>query len=359
MKKILWIALLGLSTNTFANNSAINNAKNIIKSTLKDPDSTQFQDVRVVTNTKGEKSICGYYNSKNSYGGYVGYEGFNSDIKTGMLKSIAGLDDYTLAGCNGKQAELKLRLELVEVKKQLAEKEIQTGINKYVYARSSEICKAYSEFLQQVIKKKKPAEVAFEDIKSDINNDRFTYKTISPNKNVFANFDYYKEYKPSNEEYTKLLNEIKNDPKKYVEVKYGFTEEQIEQGMKKAMPNCIENQSTLYYGKPLPQLEVYEKEESIEDDEQIIEWKKVVLNKVIRSWGKPESLDGMIDTKMSVFVDKNGKLLNLSWVERTNNRKLDRSIVNAFKDAAPFPPPPINSLNLPNLRVIITFPAQK
>lgn len=92
---------------------------------------------------------------------------------------------------------------------------------------------------------------------------------------------------------------------------------------------------------------------------QIEVWKTDVLNKVLKHWKKPESLEGMVDTKMSVLVDRNGRLLNLKWVERTNNRKLDRSIVNAFKDAAPFAPPPITDLSLPNLTVIITFPAQK
>lgn len=349
MKKIICITLLSLSTSTFADTSAINNTKNIIKNSLKDPDSVIFKDIRAVTNTKGEKSICGSYNAKNSYGGYVGYKQFNSDIQTGMLKSIAGLDDYTLAGCNGKQAESKLRLEL-------AIKEKQAEINKYVYARSSEICKAYGDFLTQVIKKKQPTEVAFENIKSDINNDRFTYKTISPKGNTFATFSYYKEYKPSIEEYTNLLNEIKSDPKRYVEVRYYYTEEQRQKGLQKAMPNCETNQSKLYYGKPLSQFEVHEKEESIEDDEQIKEWKALVLNKAIRSWKRPESLEGMVDTKMSVKVDQNGKLLNLKWIERTNNRKLDRSIVNAFKDAAPFPKPPVTA---PTLTEVIIFPAQK
>lgn len=349
MKKIICITLLGLSTSTFADTSAINNAKKIIKNSLKDPDSVQFKDVRAVTNTKGEKSICGSYNAKNSYGGYVGYKEFNSDIKTGMLKSIAGLNEYTLAGCNGKQAELKLRLELTT-------KEKQAEINKYVYARSSEICKAYGDFLTQVIKKKQPTEVAFENIKSDINNDRFTYKTISPKGNTFATFNYYKEYKPSIEEYTNLLNEVKSDPKRYVEVRYYFTEEQRQSGLQKAMPNCETNQSKLYYGKPVPQFEVHEKEESIEDDEQILEWKKVVLSKVIRSWVKPESIDGMIDSEMSVKVDNNGTLLNLRWVEGTGDRKINRSIVNAFKDASPFPRPPVTA---PTLTVTIVFPAQK
>ena len=347
MKKIFGLALIGLSTTVFANNTAINIAKDSIKSSLKDPDSVQFKELRVVTNTEGEKSICGFYNAKNSYGGYVGYEGFNSDIKTGIIKSLEGLNDYILAGCDGKKAELALRLEMIENKRN-AEK------NTYVYARSSEICKAHGEFLQQVIKKKKPVNLAFEQIKADINNDRFTYKTISPNKNVFTTRDYYKEYKPSIEEYTSVLNQVTSDPKKIVEVKYNFTEELIEKGLKKAMPNCIANQSQLYYGKSTPE-KIEEHKVEVDENEDIKEWKTIILNKAIREWKKPESLEGMVDSQIAVLVDNKGKLLNLHWVKPTNNRKIDRSIVNAFKDSAPFPAPPITDTNL---RVTITFPAQ-
>ena len=70
-------------------------------------------------------------------------------------------------------------------------------------------------------------------------------------------------------------------------------------------------------------------EDRAEEDKKLEEWKVNVLNKTIRNWKKPASIDGMIDSEMSVKVDNNGKLLNLRWVESTGNKKIDRSIVNA------------------------------
>lgn len=74
--------------------------------------------------------------------------------------------------------------------------------------------------------------------------------------------------------------------------------------------------------------------------EEMKRWKTKVLDKAIRHWKKPESLDGMSDSEITVRVDSQGQLLNLHWVQTTNNRKIDRSIVNAFKDASPFAIPP-------------------
>lgn len=93
MNKYFAAILLALTaTTTFANQNAINIVKSTIKSSLKDPDSATFKDMKVVTNSKGEQSICGSYNAKNSYGGYVGYQEFSADVKTGIIKSLAGLD---------------------------------------------------------------------------------------------------------------------------------------------------------------------------------------------------------------------------------------------------------------------------
>lgn len=51
---------------------AIESAKQRILSDLKDPDSTRFRNVREFENG----AVCGEYNAKNSYGGYVGYKHF-------------------------------------------------------------------------------------------------------------------------------------------------------------------------------------------------------------------------------------------------------------------------------------------
>lgn len=50
---------------------------------LKDPGSTQYQ----LTNRPAGK-ICGRYNSKNSYGGYVGFEEFVFLTETGRLYTV-------------------------------------------------------------------------------------------------------------------------------------------------------------------------------------------------------------------------------------------------------------------------------
>jgi hypothetical protein len=54
----------------------------LVKKRLKDPDSAKFQNVKIikatydVEKTKTAYQICGEVNSKNSYGGYVGFHGF-------------------------------------------------------------------------------------------------------------------------------------------------------------------------------------------------------------------------------------------------------------------------------------------
>lgn len=51
---------------------AIADAKARILETLKDPDSAKFRDVKLYKSG----AVCGSYNAKNSYGGYVGYTHF-------------------------------------------------------------------------------------------------------------------------------------------------------------------------------------------------------------------------------------------------------------------------------------------
>lgn len=46
-----------------------------LKAAMKDPDSTKFRNVRLVDFAQG-KLVCGEVNSKNSYGGYVGFKQF-------------------------------------------------------------------------------------------------------------------------------------------------------------------------------------------------------------------------------------------------------------------------------------------
>jgi hypothetical protein len=53
----------------------IDMSQGAIKSRLKDPDSAQFRNV-YFTDASGGPMVCGEVNSKNSYGGYVGFQRF-------------------------------------------------------------------------------------------------------------------------------------------------------------------------------------------------------------------------------------------------------------------------------------------
>ncbi|MCA0405307.1 MAG: hypothetical protein LCH39_04055 [Proteobacteria bacterium] len=54
-------------------------AKDLVSRSLKDPSSAQFRDVYLMPKPKGGKCVCGWVNSKNSFGGYVGFRRFISD----------------------------------------------------------------------------------------------------------------------------------------------------------------------------------------------------------------------------------------------------------------------------------------
>lgn len=96
-------------------------------------------------------------------------------------------------------------------------------------------------------------------------------------------------------------------------------------------------------------------EDRIKKSENMEIWKANVLDKTMRNWDKPESLEGMIDSEMNVRVDSKGNLVKLHWIKPTGNRKIDRSIVNAFKKASPFTIPPDTTQAFNGVSII--FPA--
>lgn len=69
-------------------------------------------------------------------------------------------------------------------------------------------------------------------------------------------------------------------------------------------------------------------------------WQAEVLRRVLATWNRPSQMANSATWKMRVKTDSRGQLLNLSWITPTGNRKLDRSIVKAFKASAPYPAPP-------------------
>jgi hypothetical protein len=56
---------------------------------LADPSSVQVQGVTVFQSPNGNRMICGSFNAKNAFGGYIGYQQF--------LVTTAGSVDYTKA----------------------------------------------------------------------------------------------------------------------------------------------------------------------------------------------------------------------------------------------------------------------
>lgn len=52
------------------------NSKATVTSQLKDPESARFGEIWAMNGTNGKRTICGYINAKNSYGGYTGQKMF-------------------------------------------------------------------------------------------------------------------------------------------------------------------------------------------------------------------------------------------------------------------------------------------
>lgn len=116
MKGLAVISLLIFSLSTQANDkeemAMIDKAKAQVIDMLKDPDSAKFYDVHVSINTKGDKSVCGFVNSKNSYGGYVGKQPFF--MSEAIVEIVSPNDDtegLSLSGCLGKDEEINQRIK--------------------------------------------------------------------------------------------------------------------------------------------------------------------------------------------------------------------------------------------------------
>lgn len=76
---LLFISLTSvcLGLENIDDSTAITKAHEYLLSQLKDPDSTKFRNERVIRReSSGQQNVfvCGELNSRNSYGGYVGYQ---------------------------------------------------------------------------------------------------------------------------------------------------------------------------------------------------------------------------------------------------------------------------------------------
>ncbi|WP_312963907.1 hypothetical protein [Stutzerimonas nitrititolerans] len=92
--KRTWIAIVlsvSLSGCEMTEEMALSEAQKMIASTLKDAQSATFKGV-FSTGSPGYGHICGYVNSKNSFGGYTGYQRFSANLKYSAEGSISVSD---------------------------------------------------------------------------------------------------------------------------------------------------------------------------------------------------------------------------------------------------------------------------
>ena len=67
---------------------AIDQAEKGLKSILKDADSAKFRDVTVAQWIENKPVVCGYVNSKNSFGGYTG------DTEFAVFNGLVSINDH-------------------------------------------------------------------------------------------------------------------------------------------------------------------------------------------------------------------------------------------------------------------------
>ena len=110
----LFTFILGPHLTVEASSTLENEAMEKIKANLKDSDSAKFQNVKTITNSKAEESVCGEVNARNAFGGYTGFTPFaytNKNIYLVSDDDSNSIHYYQISGCAGPQAELSVRLE--------------------------------------------------------------------------------------------------------------------------------------------------------------------------------------------------------------------------------------------------------
>jgi len=100
---------------SYAEETQIVDAKEKVIALLDDPDSAKFRNIQIITNSKGDDSVCGEINARNRFGGYVGFKKFN--VTNGKVNIVSEEKQetmrlYNLSGAAGPEAELTARLEL-------------------------------------------------------------------------------------------------------------------------------------------------------------------------------------------------------------------------------------------------------
>jgi len=81
-----------------------------------------------------------------------------------------------------------------------------------------------------------------------------------------------------------------------------------------------------------------EVDESREETAKEMEvWKEQVMARLQQAWVKPPEYSNGQRTVMKVKLDERGRLLNLHWISRSGDGRVDKSILKAFKQIEPYP----------------------
>lgn len=222
MRKSLILALIfSIAASAQAAETAfIVKAQNDVKQLMKDPDSTNFRNVREITNTLGNKVLCGQINSKNSYGGYVGFmpfsysnEGLNIiDMNSrNTFTVMASVDRYKKDGCEGERFERLAR-------------------NPEVYKN---YCAAFYQVFTDVIADDQPKEVAFETAMKKYREQNFNL-ILKDEKEMNTALESNLKVMEDNPATVKMIKKKRDgDYKQYLNGCAAITKQAIEQESKK------------------------------------------------------------------------------------------------------------------------------
>ena len=96
MKRIiLTLVLASIMLSSCSIESNYSQAIDKLKSRMKDPASVQFRNLHEVEYEHGKPFLCGEYNAKNGFGGYEGFERFETDKYGDSLRTQHDSDfDY-------------------------------------------------------------------------------------------------------------------------------------------------------------------------------------------------------------------------------------------------------------------------
>lgn len=125
-------------------------AKRSLESSLVDPSSVQYQDVRRYT----DGTVCGKYNAKNSMGGYTGFEPFIYWDKGLITRSRVADNIVNLCSDDGKKVEVVEHHLSVDFKlsKKSGKKAASAGVFLYVDANNPLILLNKRDAIEKIIK---------------------------------------------------------------------------------------------------------------------------------------------------------------------------------------------------------------